>query len=153
MTNIPNFFTNVVDFRPLPNTVILKEETSVSNLFVSGIKKQALRTIHPELTQPYFFYSDIVDSADYNTRMFLAVNCNRLVDAINLVKLWNNYNYKYNQTFEGIVDAKDNVAIFSYVNEKDIVMIQIPTETPILPGTILGYIYEDQKMYTALLPV
>jgi hypothetical protein len=153
MTNIPNFFESVVDFSSLPNAVVLKGETAVTNLFATGMKKQVLKTIQPELTQPYFFYSEIIDPADQDPRLFLAVNCNKLIDGINFIKLWNNYNYKYIQTFEGIVDEKDNVAVYSYVNEKDIVMIQTPTDVPILPGAILGYIYKDQKMYTALLPL
>lgn len=153
LIRVPHFYQDVVDFEPLENGIIIKG--NINHILEPTVTHTTTKNLRPEYPcgRHYFFYNEkfLIDPYKDSTIMFLAINFKQLEQAIQLVKHWNVYGFiDVNNIIQ--VNDKDDVLIYSYVNEEDINVVHYPQETPI-DGVVLGYIFEGVKMWTTLLPL
>lgn len=152
---VPNFYQEIMDFEQMYNGIIVKDKDNLKHVLQPTIKNITTKSLRPEYEygRHYFFYNEkfLLDPNDDHTLMFLAINVEHLEQAIQLVKNWNTYGFiNMNKIIQ--VDERDNVLIYSYVNEEDVKIIHNPQERHI-EGAVLGYIFEDKKCWTAILPI
>lgn len=172
--NIGDFFDELSDFDPMQGGVILEGLEGVREIIKSSAMKNTItKTVQPTLSTPYFFYNSLIEGEHIAKHIqtegedrgigsiYLAQNAPSLGQAIEMVQTWHRFGYNPGPTVqrssvaEDVEDPpgtiRDNVVIFGYVNDNDITRLNQPQHS--IPGAVLGYLVNGEKMFTALMPV
>ena len=148
---IPNYFSDVSDFKQYPDQIILYGEDVISNLLLdmktdNKLVDQVLMT-----EKPYFFKNSLVSN-----RVYLAQNTDSIFNAYYIASNWKQNKINKHGTNDKIHDFNENFILYKFIDNKTIIHKKIikNRNSQNFKHKIMGYLKPDNDIvYTVLLSI
>lgn len=134
--SIDNFYQDSSDFNVYKNVNIITGSGSIINWEYNNISQEVFDKIEPELNKYYYYNSNIYENVD----TFIAINKDNLEDGFSTI-----YKLKNTPNFNLLVQKDDGTFVIYPVIDKN--NRNNPNDY-----TIFGYLYNNSKKYTFLIP-